>query len=350
MKVLVLGGTGAMGVHLVQMLSNNGIETVVTSRKVQSSDKNIHYIQGNARDMEFLLTVLKERWDAIVDFMVYSTSEFEDRIEILLSATTQYVYLSSARVYADSEQPITEDSPRLLDVSQDKDFLSTDEYSLTKARQEDILRNSGRNNWTIIRPYITYSENRLQLGVLEKEEWLYRALKGRSIVFSEEMCSKITTLTYGLDVAKGIMSMIGNVNSIGKAFHITAEKSYTWVYVLDIYLDVLQKHLGYRPKVLLQNFEIFHKIHPAIYQIKYDRFFNRQFDNSNIAKLTNIKGFKSIEEGLRNCLEEFLKNPVFNTIDFYKEALKDRQANEFTSLKETRGFKKRMRYLMHRYL
>jgi hypothetical protein len=111
--------------------------------------------------------------------MIYTTQSFKERVNFLLDATSQYVFFSSSRVYADSEIPITEDSSRLLDVSQDKKFLSTDEYSLAKARQENILRKSKRKNWTIIRPYITYSENRLQLGILEKEEWLYRALQGR---------------------------------------------------------------------------------------------------------------------------------------------------------------------------
>ena len=59
---------------------------------------------------------------------------------------------------------ITEESERLLDTSIDQDFLSTDEYSLTKARQEDILQSSKQKNWTIIRPYITYGTSRLQLG------------------------------------------------------------------------------------------------------------------------------------------------------------------------------------------
>ena len=53
---------------------------------------------------------------------------------------------------------------------------------LTKALQENLLRASGYKNWTIVRPYITFSDIRLQLGVYEKEQWLYRALQGRAIV------------------------------------------------------------------------------------------------------------------------------------------------------------------------
>ena len=81
--------------------------------------------------------------------------------------------------------------------------------------------------------------------------------------------------------------------------------------ILKIYLDVIEKNLGYRPKILLNNMEHFVEIHPAKYQILYDRLFNRRFDNSKIAQYSNTKSFTNIEVGLRSCLEEFLKNPKF---------------------------------------
>lgn len=351
MKVLVLGGTGAMGVHLVQLLSNNGHETIVTSRKYQHSEGKVHYVKGNAHEINFLQKVLREyRWDAIVDFMVYTTSNFKERVKLLLNATSQYVFLSSARVYADSDSPITESSSRLLDVSQDKEFLSTDEYSLSKARQEDILINSGNTNWTIIRPYITYSQNRLQLGVLEKEEWLYRALQGRTIVFSSDINSRTTTLTYGLDVSKGIMAVIGSSNSLGETFHITTGKSNSWKDILDIYLEVLEKHLGHKSKVLLQDLKKFLECKDAKYQILYDRLFNRRFDNSKITRFIDKDSLTKIELGLKSCLEKFLKNPKFNAINWKTEALKDRQTKEHTPLKEIQGLKQKIKYLIFRYL
>ena len=349
MKVLVLGGTGAMGVHLVKLLSNNGIETVVTSRRFKHSEGKINYIQGNAHDIEFLKKVVKVHYDAIVDFMVYTTPSFIKRVNLLLDVTSQYIFLSSARVYADSDEPITERSSRLLDVSKDKEFLSTDEYSLTKARQEDILIKSGRKNWTIIRPYITYSENRLQLGVLEKEEWLFRALHGRTIIFSTDINSRITTLTYGLDVSKGIMAVVGFPNTYGETFNITTSESYCWNDILTIYLEVFEKKLGFRPKVLLQDMDQFLEWKPGKYQIVYDRLFDRRFDNSKISQFINTKKFTKIEIGLKSCLEELLNNPKFNNINWKIEALKDRQTKEYTPLNEIKGLKQKVKYLMFRF-
>lgn len=116
MKILVLGGTGAMGIHLIKLLVNNGVEVFVTTRRQVMSHGAIRYIQGNARNLDFLKGLLSEHWDAIVDFMSYSTEEFRNRVSLLLNVTEQYLFLSSSRVYANSEIPIRED----LEAKKDK--------------------------------------------------------------------------------------------------------------------------------------------------------------------------------------------------------------------------------------
>ena len=142
--------------------------------------------------------------------------------------------MSSARVYAGSSEPIVETSPRLLDTVNDEVYLRTDEYALAKAREENLLSQSGKTNWVIVRPYITYSEIRLQLGVLEKEQWLYRAMNGRKIVFPKDIAEKMTTLTYGYDVACGIAAVAGKPAANGRAFHVTAAEAIRWSDVLGI--------------------------------------------------------------------------------------------------------------------
>ncbi|MFA5688371.1 MAG: NAD-dependent epimerase/dehydratase family protein [Kiritimatiellales bacterium] len=350
MKILILGGTGAMGHHLVQLLADRGEEVTVTSRSARSSQERLRYIQGDAKEMGFLSAILnEEHWDVIVDFMVYSTRAFKERIRALLEATSHYVFLSSSRVYAQSGSPLTETSPRLLDVSPDATFLASDEYSLSKARQEDILRHSGKDHWTVIRPYITYSEERLQLGVLEKEEWLYRALRGRTIVFSKDIHSKSTTMTYGGDVAAAIAHVVGQTAALGEVFHITAAHSVAWADVLALYLEVLEKHLGQRPKVLLQNLKQFMRCKHSKYQIIYDRLFDRRFDSSKIYQLAGMPDFTPADAGLKRCLEQFLDQPRFREIDWITEALMDRQTRERAPFREIKGLEGKLCYCLFRY-
>lgn len=339
-----------MGRHLVQLLAERGDMVSVTTRSSRQSSSNIVYIQGDAKDDIFLDPILVRKWDVIVDFMMYSTPVFEQRIAKLIAATAQYIFLSSARVYADSVEPIQEDSHRLLDTSNDSEFLATDEYSLAKAKQEDILNQSGNKNWTIIRPYITYSEERLQLGVLEKEGWLYRALRGRTIVFSEDIATKLTTLTYGMDVAIAIRALIGEERALGQAYQITQRAAANWCEILNVYLKVLETHLGKRPRVLLLGLDDFSRCKRAEYQLKYDRLFNRMFDSSKVAEFVDINTFLPTEEGLISCLEKFLENPKFLPIDWRLEAIKDRYCNEVASLSELGNWKQKLRYLIHRFI
>lgn len=287
-------------------------------------------------------------WDAVVDFMVWG-SEFSEVMPLLLDNTRQYVFLSSSRVYAQSDLPITEEAPRLLDVCGDEEYLSTNEYALAKAREEDLLRKSGKMNYTIIRPYITYNTQRLQLGVLEKENWLYRALRGRSIVFSQDIASKLTTLTWGDDVAKGISSIIGNKNAFGEAFHVTYSKPILWSDVLNIYIYVLEDYLGKKIKVVFTKNSLNLRLPHRKWQVLYCRLFNHTYDNTKISCYCDLSRFISPQEGLTRSLKEFLKKPSFSTVDWMIEALSDKAANERTPLGEIKGLTNKIYYLSYRY-
>lgn len=350
MKILVLGGTGAMGTPLVSLLCKNNHEVYVTSRSKKESNGNLHYLQGNAHEDDFLENILEEFYDVIVDFMSYKSDNLKRRLPLLLSKTNQYIFLSSSRVYAQTKEKITENSPRLLDSQIDEEYLKTDEYALAKAREEDLLKNSGKTNWTIIRPYITYNSQRLQLGVYEKENWLYRALHGRTIVFPKDIAERTTSLTYGGDVARVIVKLIGNPSAYGEEFHIVTEQTATWREILEIYLNVIEEYTGKRPKVMfVENSEGLQKVWNSA-QIKYDRLYDRKFSNKKITSVCGEIQYKDLKEGLRECLEEFLKNPKWLTLNYRYETWADKVTKEHTPLSEIYGVKNKLRYIKHRYI
>ena len=352
MRVLIFGGTGAMGTPLVKYLVDAGNSVFVTSRKARQSSGNIHYITGNAHDFEFVKKlVCEQRFDAIVDFMVYNTKEFKQRVDMLLSATDHYLFLSSSRVYADSDSPITENSPRLLDVSKDSEYLQTDEYALAKARQENILFASQNKNWTIIRPYITYNTERLQLATLEKDIWLRRALEGHQILLPQDVAVHKTTMTYGDDVARAISLLIGNDKAKAEAVHLTGTESMTWQDVLKIYMDVLETKTGKKPDIWMpETSDIIASAIGNKYQIKYDRIFDRVFDNSKMLELCGEDlAVASMETGLRKCLENFLTAPRWNAVDSTLVAGFDRAEKCTHALKNFETPQQKMKYIGWRY-
>ena len=350
MNVLVFGGTGAMGVPVVRHCSELA-DVYVTSRREHEDSERIHYLVGNAHSVDFLKKdVFCRHYDVIIDFMTYSTDEFRSKVDLFLEATDRYVFLSSARVYADSDQVLTEDAPRILDTCTDNTYLATDEYALAKARCEDILKQKKENNWTIVRPYITYNSQRLQLGVYEKENWLRRYLDGHTIVIPKDIMNKETTLTYGEDVAYRIATLAMSREAQGQVFNVSNPQSFLWGDILQIIDKLLFEITGNKLKVRfvedsvgLQ--KVWHK-----YQIIYDRLYSRRFDNSKQEAICG-GSYIALEDGLSKCLRECIENPQYakNKIKAAYEGWSDRMTGEHTSISSISGHKDKLRYLRRRY-
>ena len=186
---------------------------------------------------------------------------------------------------------------------------------------------------------------------MEKEEWLYRGLHGRTILLPHDMLDRVTTMTYGYDVAYGIYKILGNTQSIGEVFHITSKYLLKWKEVFNIYREILLEEKGIELKLKEITIDDFLKLRPSYleYQLIYDRLYNRDFDTTRETIFANADRFLSPKEGLRKCLLEFLKSPQWRGINWMFEARKDKLTHERTSLSEIAGLKNKIKYLAIRY-
>lgn len=322
-KILVLGGTGAMGIYLVPELLAAGFEVFVTSRSRREADRERLYpLQGDARDSTFLQNVLSDvRPDAVVDFMLYGTDEFAARRDWLLEGTGHYIFLSSYRVFADSSPaPLTERSPRLLDVCTDVSYLATDEYALAKARQENQLWDSGRGNWTIVRPGITYSRNRFQFGTLEANTVCYRALQGLPVIMAREILSKNTTMTWAGDVAKLVGGLVLNPAAMSEDYNVVTAEHRLWSEVAGYYREIL----GLR--IMETDLPAYSRVLGHSFQIQFDRMYDRIMDNAKILAATGMvqADLTRLRDGLERELREFVKKPYFQYPDLALNARMDK--------------------------
>ena len=320
-RILVPGGTGAMGVYLVPELVAMGAKVYVTSRREKRATDNVTYLRGNAHDFEFLQQCVKTvKPDAIVDFMNYKTPEFEERARYLVEATNHYLFLSSYRVFADA-YPIVENSPRLLDVSQDKEFLSTDIYPLAKARQEDIVQALPGLHWSIIRPCITYSAERFQFGCLEANTVCYRSFQNVPVVIPSAMLDCFTTMTWGGDVAKMIAQLVLNPAAKGESFNVVTSETHTWREVGAIYSKLIG--LKYQEVTTEDYIRVIGEHYR--YQTIYDRLFNRVLNNSKVLSVTGLSqdDFLSLEHGLTLELKKFKAHPYYPFLNVPENARMD---------------------------
>lgn len=344
-KILLLGGTGAMGVYLREYLAREpDTQIYITSRSVQKDIDKIHYLCGNAHDISFLEKCLfSVQPNAVVDFMIWNTAQFAKVCPLLLQHTQHYLFLSSYRVFAENN-PITEKSPRLLDVCQDSTYLKTDEYALAKARQENILRQSNKKNWTILRPCITYSKNRFQLGCFEADIVVLRSLQGLPLVLPSEMLDKQTTMTWAGDTANLISKLILNKNAYGEDFNLSSAEHHTWREIATYYKEILGT------SILEISLKDYYKNFGLSYQLEYDRLFNRTLDNSKILAITGMAQtqFIPLKQGLNKELTAFQQHPTYKRINITLNARMDRICHTCISLAGF-GAKDKLYYYLERY-
>lgn len=292
-NILVIGGTGNMGRPLVKSLVEGGHSVFVVCRKKVNEDdakklidRGGGYFYGDAKDKEFMAGVLSRRFDAIVDFCIYSSVEFRERMNAFLDKTDQYVCLSTAAVYADIPTPKNESSPRYMEVDPPKE--GTEKwgwYCYEKARIEDMLHASGKCNWTIVRPGVTMNANHVGWGLWWNDDWIGRIIRGRRVVVEKDILDFKFTLSSGAQVALLIGSVIGNKKAFGEVFNVCSNEAWSWKELLDAYKSILSNH-GYQLKIAYVNSRDVIKADPGSeYVYTRARLLDRVFDNAKILSI-----------------------------------------------------------------
>lgn len=340
-KILVLGGTGAMGRYAVPELLRLGFSVdVVALDEPHFTHENLTSTIANAMDDEWLKSKITEtRYDVILDFMSYKLPQFKDRVELFLENTDQYMFLSSCRVYANEEVPVKETSPRLIDVSKNEEYLNLyeREYSLFKAAEEDLLINSGKKNWTIILPATTYSTGRAQLVTLEAGTFVYRALTGKPVAIPIQAKDKPATLSWAGDVGVMIARLAGNPEALGERFITATAEHNTWGEIAEIYRELIGLEYEWVDKEVYlkmlskdpDNISLFVR-----YQLEYARMFDRITDNSKILAITGMKQeeLTSFYDGMKMELSRITADSIH--IDEYRARINARMDEYFAKKSE----------------
>ncbi len=313
-KVLVIGSTGAMGRYLVPELADMGYSvTAVSLADEVPCRENVTCKKGNAKDKEFLQSLLDEKFDGIVDFMVYNNMDFPDYYKMFLDNTSHYIFLSSCRVYDNKEQPVRETSPRLLDSSDDEVLKASNDYCIHKAKSENLLMESEYSNWTVVRPATTFSTLRFQLVTLEMHDNVGRALNGKKVVLPIQAKDVPATLCWGGDVAKMIARVLFKEEAKREFYNVCSAETKTWGEIAEYYHELVGLEAVWVDKEEYLEILSPEKSLPKRWQLEYARLFKRITDNSKILKLTGLKqeDFISMYEGLKLEIANIPEGYVF---------------------------------------
>ncbi len=309
-KVLLIGGSGTLGSYVTHYLLKDICKIDVICLEDNVYTKKVHYFKANA-DFTFLKEFLKNRhYDAIVNFIIYENAEnYKPIHEFLCSKTEQLVFLSSYRVYADEEHPITENAPHLYDVIKDERFLEEDNYAVPKSKCEKyILFESKAKNCTIVRPVISFSDKRYDIVFPLSQSEISEHIEKNTPVF---LPKEAQNLTAGLDWAKNsgkiIAALLFKKEALGEAFTVSSAQNLTWGEIANIYTEKAGLKFKWISTEEYIDLNPYLKENPWI--IIYDRLFNRTVDNSKVLKVTGLSknDFYSIKHGIEHELKNVLK-------------------------------------------
>lgn len=244
MKVLFVGGTGIISSACSRLAIERGIELDLLVRGGSSERRppppEANIIQADVRNLAETKAALRgKKYDAVVDFVAFTTEHIEGDIELFAHHTSQFVFISSASAYHKPVRhlPITESTPL---------FNPYWEYSRNKIACEERLTEayrSGLLRTTVIRPSHTY--DRTLLPFENGGTVLARMRKDQPVIVHGDGTS-LWTLTHHADFAVGLVGLLGNPKAIGETFHITSDESIPWN---EVFLAV-GRGLGKEPKLV----------------------------------------------------------------------------------------------------
>lgn len=297
-KVLLIAGGGTLGTYTAKELLNKGCAVdVICLEDYTSNNPKLCYYKAKA-DLNYLTEFLKDKYyDGIVNFIHYYVPEMYKPVhKLLTSKTDQLIFLSSYRVYAESKQPLTEEAPFLADVVEDEEFLKSEDYAVPKAICEKFLREeSGTENWTVVRPVISFSDKRFDLVTVSGHEIIDAARSGKTVILPEAA----KNLTAGLDWAGNSGKLIANLlfkkECLGEAYTVSSGQNLTWGEVADIYTRLTGVNFRWADT------EEYVSTGHGGNGLFYDRLYDRAVDNTKILKATGFKkeDFTSIEDGIK---------------------------------------------------
>ena len=322
MKLLFIGGTGNISSDCAALLHRGGHEIAVLTRgrsEVPAEYRRIVADRKDAAGMRRALEGLKP--EVVLNFLGFEVSEVQADFELFQGSIRQYVFISSATVYAKPppKLPVTEDTP-----------LGNPwwEYAQKKIACEQWLGRQHREKGfpvTIVRPSHTYSNLWVPNPVSSSSFTFALRLEQGKPVFVPDQGENPWTLTAASDFAAGLAGLVGNPKAVGEAFHITSDEVLTWNQIVD---EIAAAMGASAPRVVRVPTEFICQVAPQMTgSLRGDKAHPGVFDNSKLKGF--VAGFAArtpFKVGVRASVDWLRRHPEHQNLNPKVDALCDQVA------------------------
>jgi len=299
-KILVTGGTGTLSSGLVQECVNKGYEVYALTRG-NMKNRNIKdaiYLYADIRKPDSVKNVIQNlHFDVVVECLAYNVDQLKSSLEIFADSCDQYVFISTAGIYARNDSKrIKESDPKTLkewDYTEKK--LVCEEYLMDYCKKRNLI-------YTIIRPTVTYGEYRIPFPIATRSPgWTFfqRMLDGKPILAGQNVRFSVIHVE---DFSRCVVALFGNKRAFDEDFHISSNDN-------DIYWDdvinVSGKLLGVNPMIIHVPVEDYRNVFPSVYrELKYNKNESLLLDDAKIKMVSGVNPEIDINSGIERILTE----------------------------------------------
>lgn len=318
MKVLVTGGTGFIGRHLVEELLDKDYEVLCITRKPVEKDFFSKSIENIVCDLQEIDKPEMEKAMENIDIVIHLAAQlghygipYEYYESVNYRAT---VALARMSVRQGVKQFILCSTPLVTGLEgrytkEDAPYAPTNEYSKTKALAEKgvIKVCGGKIPYTIFRPNFVYGAGDVRRTAL------YRSIKKKMFVLTTSGKSYLQP-TYVSDIVDGFMLSILNENAYNEIFNLGYKRDYTSLEYLKCIADhvgapLLHMNISYFLSVFLADIVDFISrklLHKAGFVNKGRIDFLSKNHSCDIGKAQKLLGYRprvDLDEGIRLSVE-----------------------------------------------
>ena len=262
--------------------------------------------------------------DVVINFLGYDLPDIETDYELFAGKIRQYIFISTAMVYAKPhlQIPITENAPLGNPYS---------DYAKNKLKCEEWLLQQDFPV-TIVRPSHTYCNRWIPNQVSSAGYTFAARLERGAPVFVANDGENPWTLTATTEFAVGLAGLVGNEKAIGEAFHITSDEALTWN---QIYAEIGEA-LQVKPVIEKIPVDFICERFPDMSQgLKGDKVHPAIFDNSKIKRFVpDFVCGKSFATGIRESVAWLRAHPEDQALNPKVDALID---NIIAAWRERKG-------------
>lgn len=259
-NILLIGGTGFVGRHLIEQLSKNNHQLIVFSRQPPGFElpEGVITIQGNRRQLkQYRKQFDMFKLDVVVDLIPYTQQEANDLLETFQGITSHIIALSSADVYkayqifqGDKIAVTTEELSETSEVrtklfphrvpGKFNDWL----YDYEKLHVEQVLTDSKEIDTTILRLAALYGEHDSQKKL---SAYIQPMLQGEDeILIPEHKAHWKWTRAYVKDVVQAIKLAITQQAARNQIFNVGSPKTYSQFEIIEL----LKALIGWKGEII----------------------------------------------------------------------------------------------------